>query len=374
MTFSVISSDLVSRLSAVSRCIAGKNAMPVLDNFLFRVEGSELFITGSDGDTTIVARLPVNDVDGQGSIAIPVKTIMDPLRELSQQTLTISINESDLNVKVDYFFGSFEFVGCKASEYPVAREVETGANVVHIPAQKLLSGIQHVFFAVGEDELRPVMSGIYVAVANESVSFVASDSKRLVRDVFTIPASGVDGSFILPRKPANIIKGIIGKSNEDIETVFDAKQIRFSWGDYRVICRQIEGRYPRYEAIIPKSNKNIVTADRNLLLSALKRISVFSDNATNLVKFSIQPDKITISAQDFDFSTSGKEEVKCTYDGTPMDIGFRASSMVEILNTIVGSDVVLSFSEPSRPCIAAPATQASGEDILLLIVPMAINY
>lgn len=373
MKFEVLSSDLTSHLNAISRVLASKNAMPILDNFLFAVSADKLTVTASDGDTTMITSVNVSGVEGTGSFVVPAKTIMDPLKEMPQQQLVLEVDNSNYEVIVTYANGAYHFIGGNAAEYPVLKELEPNANRFEINPQSLLNGIQSTIFATAEDDLRPVMNGIYFDIQPEKVTFVASDSKKLVRLINSATAPGFTGSFILPKKPANLLKNIISKDHLLCTVSFDSKSARFQLGDYEMSCRLIDGRYPRYEAVIPKNNTNRLTIDRQLFLSSLRRISVFSNSATNQVKFDLDATQMTISAQDIDFSTSGTETVQCEYNGAPMSIGFRANFLIEILNTITATDVEMLLSDPARAGLVTPVQNNEGEELLMLIMPMMLT-
>ena len=373
MKFEVLSSDLTSHLNAISRVLASKNAMPILDNFLFQVTDTKLVITASDGDTTMVTSLPTSNVEGTGSFVVPAKTIMDPLKEMPQQQLTLEVDNGNYEVIVSYLNGKYHFIGGNAAEYPILKELEEGAQRFEINPQSLLNGIQSTLFATAEDDLRPVMNGIYFDIKDSQVTFVASDSKKLVRLINTATDPGFTGSFILPKKPATLLKNVITKDQLLCTVSFDSKSARFQLGDYELSCRLIDGRYPRYEAVIPKNNTNRLTIDRQSFLSSLRRIAVFSNSATNQVKFELEATALTISAQDVDFSTSGTETLACSYDGNPMSIGFRANFLIEILNTMQATDVEMLLSDPARAGLVTPVQNNEGEDLLMLIMPMMLT-
>ncbi len=373
MKFEVLSSDLTSHLNAISRVLASKNAMPILDNFLFQVSEERLTVTASDGDTTMVTSVAVTGVEGTGAFVVPAKTIMDPLKEMPQQQLTIEVDNGNYEVIVSYANGKYHFIGGNAAEYPVLKDLESTAQRFEINPQALLNGIQSTIFATAEDDLRPVMNGIYFDILPDHITFVASDSKKLVRLTNSATTPGFTGAFILPKKPATLLKNVISKDHLLCTVSYDSKSARFQLGDYELSCRLIDGRYPRYEAVIPKNNNNRLTVDRQSFLSSLRRIAVFSNSATNQVKFDLSATEMTISAQDIDFSTSGTETIQCSYQGAPMSIGFRANFLIEILNTISAQDVEMLLSDPARAGLVTPVQNNEGEDLLMLIMPMMLT-
>jgi len=373
MKFEVLSSDLMNHLNAISRVLASKTTMPILDKFLFVVREDKLSITASDGDTTMITSVPVTNVESSGSFVVPAKTIIDPLKEMPQQQLAIEVDNSNYEVIVSYANGKYNFIGGNAAEYPVLKDLEPGAKSFDLNPQALLNGIQSTLFATADDDLRPVMNGIYFDIKADRLIFVASDSKKLVRLINNSVTPGFESNFILPKKPANLLKNIISKDQLLCTVRFDSKSARFQLGDYELSCRLIEGRYPRYEVVIPKNNNNRLTIDRASFLSSLRRIAVFSNTATNQVKFDLSATSLTISAQDIDYSTSGTETITCSYEGNPMSIGFRANFLIEILNTVGSQDIEMLLSDPARAGLVTPVQNNDGEDLLMLIMPMMLT-
>ena len=372
MKFQVLSSDLMSHLSAISRVLSNKNSMPILENFLFEITDNSLKVTASDGDTTMITNIAITEVDGNGRFAVPSKTLLDPLKEMPQQNLTFDIDPANLEVFVYYANGKYNFIASNADEYPVLKNLDAEAHSFSVPAQALLNGITSTIFAVADDDLRPVMNGIYIDVKPDNCTFVSSDSKKLVRLINNSIKAGFEASFILPKKPATLLKGIISKEMETAEISFDSKSARIQLADYQVSCRLIEGKFPRYESVIPKNNTNKMTVDRQECINTLRRISVFASQATNQVKFEIDKDQLTVSAQDVDFSISGIEKISCSYDATPIQIGFRANFLIEILNTMPSSDVEFQLADSFRACLIVPSENNEDEDLLMLIMPMQL--
>ena len=372
MKFQVLSSDLMSHLSAISRVLVSKNSMPILENFLFEIGDNLLKVTASDGDTTMITTIAISEVDGDGRFVVPAKTLLDPLKEMPQQMLSFDIDPGNLDTNVYYANGKYNFIAGNADEYPTLRSMSAETNTFTIPATALLNGIVSTIFAVADDELRPVMNGIYIDVTPESCIFVASDSKKLVRLINSSVKAGFTASFILPKKPANLLKGIVSKDMADAEIQFDSKSARVRIGDYTVICSLIEGKYPRYEAAIPKNNTNCMIIDRQECINTLRRISVFASQATNQVKFELDKDQLTISAADVDYSISGTEKIACSYDSVPMQIGFRANFLIEILNTMPSDEVEFRMAESFRAALIVPVSNNENEDLLMLIMPMQL--
>lgn len=373
MKFVVLSSDILSHLQTISRVLNSKNTMPILDNFLFRIENDRLTLTASDGDTTMVTSIPITETEGNGSFVVPAKTLLEPLKELPQQQLTFQINDENLEIFIFFQNGKYNFIAQNANEYPVKKDLAEGAQSVTLPSAALLSGITRTLFASADDELRPVMNGIYFDIMPDRLVFVSSDSKKLVRLNNTSIQPGFTASFILPKKPANLVKTTIGKDMGDATVAFDTKSARITFGDYEISCRLIEGRYPKYESVIPKNNSNKLIIDRQLFTNILRRVSVFSNPATGLVKLDLDNNSMVVTAQDIDYSTSAEEKIECSYTGAPMQIGFRSTFLIEILNYINSQEVEIQLADPARAGLIVPVENAEGEDLLMLLMPMMLS-
>jgi len=373
MKFVVSSSSLLSHLQAISKVINSKNTLPILDCFLLELQDSTLTLTAADTETRLVTSLEVSDVKGGGKLAINARNLLDPLKELPDQPLSFDINDENLEVFIYFHNGKYNFIGQSGVDYPQPKELSDSAIRLNINPHVLSSGINHTLFASADDELRPVMNGIYFDITTDDVTFVASDGHKLVR-YKTLAAKGSErASFILPKKPANLLKGILPKEVEEIEIKFDSNNAYLKMASYTMTCRFIEGRYPNYNSVIPQENPNKVMLDRLSFLNALKRVSVFSNPASSLVKFQLSDNKMIISAQDIDFSTAAEETIECQYVGTPMNIGFKSNFLVEILNNIQATEVTLELSDPSRAGLILPVDKDNDEDLLMLLMPMMLN-
>ncbi|RPH34536.1 MAG: DNA polymerase III subunit beta [Bacteroidales bacterium] len=375
MKFVVSSTELLSHLSIVSRVISNKNTLPILDNFLFKLEGNELEITASDLETTLSTRLHLENVQEDGAVAIPFRILVDTLKEFSEQPLTFDINQSNLGIVVHSENGQFNIVGQPAEDFPVRAELKPERKVtVKVPTEVLLNGISKTIFATADDELRPVMNGILLELAQNSLTFVASDAHKLVRYRRKDVQSDSDSSFILPKKPASLLKNILGKESGAISLEFDDKNALFTMSNYTMVCRLVEGSYPNYNSVIPADNPNKLSVDRVELYNALRRVAVYSNQASNLIKLTLGGNQLTVSAQDLDFSISAYERLKSQYDGDEMEIGFKSVFLIEILANISTSDVVLSLSDPSRAGLIFPLVNENpDEEILMLLMPMMIS-
>lgn len=378
MKFKASSTVLLSHLQAISRVINSKNSLQILDNFLLNLEGNLLTMTASDTETTLITSMEVEEVEGAGKVAVSSRLLLDTLREFSEQPLSFQVNDSNLAMVITSANGNYNFIGQNGDEYPRLPELQADAKHMSLPVSTLASGISKTLFCTADDELRPVMNGIYFDIFKDGLTLVATDAHKLVRykTNYTSVSLGEEEdktSFILPKKPANMLKNILPKESGDVEIKFDSKNAYFKLSNYTMICRQVEGRYPNYNGVIPKENPYKVIVDRASLLNALKRVSVFSNQASNLVKLHIADNKIAISAQDIDFSISAEETINCQYADDSIKIGFKSAFLIEILSNIGASDVVLELTDPSRAGIILPFENEENEDILMLLMPMLLN-
>ncbi|MBQ8674157.1 MAG: DNA polymerase III subunit beta [Bacteroides sp.] len=373
MKFIVSSTVLSSHLQAISRVINSKNALPILDCFLFDLQDNVLSVTVSDSETTMVTTLEVNESDANGRFAISARTLLDALKEIPEQPLTFEVNMNTLETTVLYQNGKYSLMGQNADEFPQSAVLGDNAVRVEIDAQVLLAGINRSVFATADDELRPVMNGIYFDITTEDITLVASDGHKLVR-CRTLAAKGNErAAFILPKKPANLLKSLLPKEQGQVEISFDERNAVFTLENYRMVCRLIEGRYPNYNSVIPQNNPYKVIIDRQQLLGALRRVSIFSSQASSLIKLRLQGNQITVSAQDIDFSTSAEETQNCQYTGNAMSIGFKSTFLIDILNNISAQEITIELADPSRAGVIIPVDQEENEDLLMLLMPMMLN-
>lgn len=373
MKFNVSSSKLFSQLQAVSRVINNKNALPILDDVLFELSGNELRLTASDGETTIRTAIEVDGVEGSGKVASAAKLLLETLREFSDQPLAFTIDENNFAVSMVSQNGTYSFVGVNGNEYPEMPQNDAETQSFSLPATTLQNAIEKTIFCTADDPLRPVMNGIYFDITAENVTMVATDAHRLVKYTNNSVKTGIEANFILPKKPASLLKNLLAKEEGDVKITFGVKNARFEFDKTIVVCRRIEGRFPNYNAVIPQSNQNIVTIDRQTMINACKRVAVFANNGTAQLRLALTENQIKISAQDIDFSTSAEELVQCDYQGTPMAIGFKAPFLIDLLSTIGTQDVQLKLADPARAGLILPVGEESNEEVLMLLMPMLLN-
>ena len=373
MRFTLSSSALNSRLQALAKVINSKNSLPILDCFLFEVNGNQLNITASDSENVMQSALTLDDSNGNGSFAIPNRTILDAVKELPEQPLTLDVDTSSLEIKILYQNGIYEFKAQNAEEYPQAQNVPANATTLTIDGTELGESISRALFATAQDELRPVMNGIYFDLTPDSLAIVASDGHKLVRNKNFSVKSDEPASFILPKKPATLLKNVLTKEVGEVVLRFDDRSAEVVYSEGKLVCRLIEGRYPNYNSVIPQDNPNRVTIDRRSLIGALRRVLPFASESSQLVRFHLETGKLELKSKDVDFSTSAQENITCDYNGTTMNIGFKGSSLSEILNNLNSDEVTIELADPSRAGIIVPVSHPENQDVLMLIMPMLLN-
>lgn len=374
MRFTVSSSALSSKLNMLAKVIGSKNSLPILDCFLFQVANGEMSITASDSDNVIKSTLALTDHDGEGEFCVPNRVILDALKELPEQPLHFDVDAAGeaVAIKIVYQNGLYNFTGQSAEEYPRTQSMNDACTTVSLPTEMLINNISRSLFATANDELRPVMNGIYFDLTADALAIVASDGHKLVRSKnFTIKSES-PSAFNLPKKPASLLKNILSKDGDDAIIKFDDRSAEIQFTDGVMRCRLIDGRYPNYNSVIP-NNPNEVTVDRRGLQSALRRILPFASESSQLIRFHIESGRFEVSSEDIDFSTSAKEQLSCEYNGSPISIGFKGSSLMEILSNLTSDNIIIQLADPSRAGIIVPAEQPENEDILMLIMPMLLN-
>lgn len=373
MKFVVSSSALLNLLSTTGKVISSKNTLPILDYFLLDLREGVLKITASDLETTLVGTLKVESVEKEGVIAAPAKLMLDSIKEFSEQPLTIEANETTWEILVSWKTGKLTIPGTSGMSYPNLPELSEEKKEITVDVNTLLMGINKTIFATADDELRPVMNGVYINIDPKSMTFVATDAHKLVKYISDIESS-VEASFILPKKPANLLKNILLKEDNDIKVEFDDKNVLFILKNQTLICRLIEGNYPNYSAVIPANNPNKVFVNRMELLNGIKRVAVCSNQATNLIKLDIKKGFIDLTAQDLDFSVSAQESLTCDYEGENITIGFKSTFLVEILANIETSSVLVELADSTRAGVFKPVyDEQPSNDTLMLLMPMMIN-
>jgi len=373
MRFTVSSTALSNKLVALSKVINSKNALPILGDFVFDIKGQTLQLTASDSENTMQTSVELIDTDGEGCFAIGNHDLLEAVKGFSEQPITFDVDMTQNLAKISYQNGLFSLPIESADEYPVAQQVSDGANAIVISNQLLLDNINRSLFATAQDELRPVMNGIYFDLTPDCLAVVASDGHKLVRNKIYTIKSDQPAAFILPKKPAALLKNLLGKDGGDVTIRFDERNAEVNYGDGTILCRLIEGRYPNYNSVIPQNNPNELRVDRNGLLAALRRVQPFANDSSNLIRFHVEGSTLQLDAEDYDFSKTATERMTCEYNGTPMSIGFKGSSFIEILGNFSCPEVIIQLADPSRAGLVLPSEQPENQDVLMLMMPMLIN-
>lgn len=372
MKFIVTSTDLLKHLQAISGVLASNNTLPILDNFLFELSTDSLTISASDLETTMITKVAVKAQE-EGSIAVPARLLLDYLKTLPEQPLTFTIDEKTLGIEISSSYGKSKLAGFSADEFPKNPEMEDASSVT-VPSEVLFEAIQKTIFATGNDDLRPVMSGIFCEFSKDELRFVATDAHKLVRYARTDAKADRTASFIVPKKPLNLLKSILSSTTSNITMDFTGSNLKLSFDDHTVIARLIDGKYPNYEAVIPKDNPNKMLVNRPSLLGSIRRVSIFSNKTTHQVRLRISGNELSISAEDLDFSNEANERLSCSYEGEDMEIGFNSRFLIDMLNNLDTEDVELQLSAPNRAGILVPVNaDNASEDILMLVMPVMLN-
>lgn len=373
MRFTLSSTALSSRLVALSRVINSKNSLPILADFVFEITGNTLRLTASDSENVMKTSVELTESDGDGMFAVGNHDLLEAVKGFSEQPITFDVNMQENTVRISYQNGMFSLPVESADEFPQAQEIGGNAHVITIASDMLADNINRSLFATAQDELRPVMNGIYFDLKPECLSIVASDGHKLVRNNVLTIKSDMPAAFILPKKPATLLKNLLGKDGGDVTIRFDERNAEINYGEGVITCRLIEGRYPNYNSVIPQSNPNQITADRLSLLSALRRVQPFANGSSNLIRFHIENGILQLDAEDFDFSKTATEKMSCEYNGQPMSIGFKGSSFIEILSNFDCPEIIIQLADPSRAGLVLPSEQPENQDVLMLMMPMLIN-
>jgi len=375
MKFVVSSTELLSHLLAISKVVNSKNTLPILDNYLFLLEDNRLTITASDLESTLITSLELDNTSGTGIIAVPAKLMNDTLKEFPEQPLTFQIDSETFAIDIFSQNGKFSIVGQNGEDFPQQPILnEAIASSVNVNHSVLLNGINKTLFATADDELRPVMNGIFIELSEDDMKFVASDAHKLVRYKRFDAKAEKTASFILPKKPAALLKSLLPKEDFDVKLEFDDKNAFFTLSNYKLICRLVEGNYPSYNSVIPASNPNKLIIDRVEFYNTVRRVSVFSNQASNLVRLKLTENQLVVSAQDIDFAISAVERLNCQYEGDDMEIGFKSTFLQEILSNLSATEVKMELSDPTRAGLLLPAeNENEEEDVLMLLMPMMIN-
>jgi DNA polymerase-3 subunit beta len=374
MKFILSSLKLLKAVQSLSGVINSSNTLPILDDFLVNISENELKITASDLETTMIVTIQPDLVEGAGEVTIPARLLIDILKNFPDIPVSFNIDESTLAIEITTGEGRYKMAGHKSDEFPQV-PVLVDAAKWEIPPDVLACGFEKTVFATGNDEIRPVMTGVFMEMTNNGLNFVATDAHKLVRYRRMDIKADELASFIVPKKPINQLKNALsGKADEMVTVEFNKTNASFTMSGFKLVCRLIDGRYPNYEAVIPQSNPNKLTIDRQLLLSAIRRVAIFSSKATHQIRFKIAGQELTLTAEDLDYYNEAKERLSCNYEGNDMEIGFNSRFFQEMLGNLNQQEIMLEMSAPNRAGLIIPVdNQNADEDILMLLMPVMLN-
>lgn len=371
MKFIANSSTLVEHLQKISGTLVSKPTLPIIENFLFSLEKNKLSITSTDLETSMTTYMTVES-DSKTSVAVPSKLTIEILRSLPSLPVTITIDENTNQVQLQTEFGSYKLATQPGKDFPKIPETESDSSF-NIPADKLHDCIVKTIFATSNDELRINLTGVYVDLEEDKITFVSTDANRLVKDERTDVKPGVKHSFILPKKALNLLKATLAGSNEIVKVDYNRTNAFFTFGDTKLVCRFIDERYPDYNSVIPTDNPNVLFINREELYNSVKRISIFSNKSNYQIRIKISENSISLSAEDYDMSNEATEKLACEFTGENIEIGFNSKMLLELLGSLESETVRVELSSPSRAGIIYPAEKESGENLLMLIMPLMLN-
>ena len=369
MKFIVSSTTLLKQLQAIGGVVNSSNTLPILDYFLFDIKENDLTIFASDLDTTISANIGI-EAQEAGLVAIPAKLLIDTLKTFPEQPLTFTVAEN-FGIEILSDLGKYKLSGLNGEEFPKVPTIE-GANNVDLPSSTLLKAISKTIFATSNDDLRPVMCGVFVELDESNITFVATDAHKLVRFKSNGMSGNTPGTFIIPKKPLNVLKSLLNSTEADVALEYNDTNVHFKFDNVNLICRLVDGKYPNYEAVIPKVNPNKLTIERSSFLNSIKRVAIFSNKTTHQVRLKLTGSELVISAEDIDFSNEANEKLTCNYEGADLEIGFNSKFMIEMLSNIETDNVSLELSEPNRAGLIFPFEEQK-EDVLMLVMPVMLN-
>jgi len=372
MKIKLNSKELVERIQNLSSVILSSNTLPILDNFLFELYPDMLKITASDLENTMIVKMDVES-DDTISIAIPSRMFLEILKALPSQPIELNVLENNL-IEIISSSGNYSIGYHNGEEYPKYKEIENPSTIT-LPTNVLERAIKKTVFACGSDDLRPVMNGVLFQMKTSGMTFVATDAHRLVKYSRTDHHSSNDIDFVVPKKPLNILKSMLGSSDApEVEIQYNESNAAFIFGDYEMKVRLVDAKYPNYEAVIPKNNSNLFTIDTSMFNSSLKRVSIFSNKQTHQIAIKQKETVLNLVAEDVDYSTNGKETLVCEPDGEGIEIGFNSRFLSEALSNVDDSRVVLETSMPNKAGIVRPEKNyEEGEELLMLVMPVMLN-
>lgn len=371
MKFVVSSSTLLKQLSAINGVVSTNPIVPILENFLLSLDGNTLTATASDLQTVMTTEIKVESED-KGAIAIPAKLLLDTLRGLPEQPVTLNIDRDTFGTEIVSENGRYRLSGENPIDFPKTPAVTRG-QTIEIPSSALGTAISNTIFATSTDDLRPAMGGVFLQLGKENTTFVATDGHRLVRYRRTDITTDTDTSMIIQRKALNLLKASLPADDTLIRAEFSASNAFFSFGNIQMICRLVDERFPDFENAIPTNNPNTLTISRSEILNSLRRISIYSNRTTYQVRLKMTLNNLVISAEDLEYANEANEQLTCEYNGDDLEIGFNAKFLIEMLSNLSCNTVSFELSQPNRAGLIIPVEQSSDEDFLMLVMPVMLN-
>lgn len=372
MRFTVSSGTLSARLQTLARVINNKSTLNIMDCFLFEIADGTLTLTASDNDNVMTSRIALDSCEGEARFAVNNRTMLSAVKELAEQPLSFEVNEQTLEVEIQYMNGQYRFTAQDADDYPEAQALGEDNTEIVMESATLAECLNRTLFATAQNEIRPVMGGVCFDLTPDCLAIVATDGHKLVRNRLYAITDDNGARFVMPQKPAQLLKTVLPKEGE-VSVRFDNRCAEVTYADSTLVCSLIEGRYPNYNSVIPSNNSNCVTVDRKALIGALRRVLPFASESSELVRFHLENGMICLSSEDIDFATSARENVMCEYEGPRMDIGFKGSTIYDVLNNVGGDEVFIKLADPSRSGVIVPTEQEENEELLMLVMPMLLN-
>ena len=369
MKFVVSSSTLSTHLTTIGRVIVQKNNIPILDCFCFDIQQSHLTITASDNDSTFMSEIELNECDADVRFAINAKTLQDAIKEIPDQPLECYLNTETLELTIDYPHGQYKLIAQPDDDYPVPMMDDACVAQLNMPASALLTSVARSMVAAAEEDLRPQLHAVCFSLRKNELCIVASNGSHLAMTQHTIADQQCESDFLLSLRPANLLRAMLAKEQGDVNISFRERGATFSTEHFKLVCRLVDGRYPNFRSIIPQTNPYVVTLNRQAVVSVLRRVLVCANPSAVLVRFRLDSNRLNISSQDMDFGKSAEENMLCDYQGTPLRIAFKGSTLLELIQNIESEDVVFQLSDPSRAALILPAQQKENEMVLMLIMP-----
>jgi len=373
MKFIVSTSALLKNLQSISGVLNSSNTLPILDNFLFELVDEKLLVTASDLESTISVSIPVSKADENGSIAIPAKFLVEILKTFPDVPMSFNINIETFQVEISAGEGKYKLTGFNGDEFPKAPVIDNGTSLT-MNSKTLSNAFNKTLFATGSDDMRVVMTGVFCQLSDQDITFVATDAHKLVRYRRTDSKSSETGSFILPKKPLNLIKNILAAQDVEVKIEYNSTNASFEFENILLICRLIDGKYPNYEAVIPLNNTKKLTIDRQQILTSIKRVSIFSNQLTRQIRFSVSGKELILASEDMELANEAKERLTCNYEGEDIEIGFNSKFILEMMNNLDSDEICIEMSTSNRAALIFPVNSDNkDEDILMLVMPVMLN-